>query len=54
MKDSLKKSPVKPEVKREVYVSYNALAGRSEIKSVSQGMRDFIKEGFAKIRVAKG
>jgi hypothetical protein len=42
------------EKKRDVYTSYNALAGRAEVKSVSQSMHEFIKEGFAKFHAANG
>jgi len=37
------------ETKRGSYTSYNALAGRVEVKSVSDAMRDYIKAEFKKI-----
>ena len=41
------------ENKRGIYTSYNALTGRAEVKSVSQSMHEFIKDGFAKLYAAK-
>ncbi|XHR95008.1 hypothetical protein ACFJIV_33045 [Mucilaginibacter sp. UC70_90] len=41
------------EAKRDIYTSYNALAGKTEIKSVSQSMDEYIKAGFAKFKSNK-
>jgi len=51
--DKSKKLSFKKEAKRAVYTSYNALAGRAEVKSVPQAMHEFISEGFAKLQAAK-
>lgn len=37
------------DTKKGVYTSYNSLAGKSEVKSVSKAMHDYIINGFAKI-----
>lgn len=40
---------VKRESKRDIYISYNSLSQQGEVKSVSQSMHNYIKEGFDRI-----
>lgn len=47
--DKSKKLPTKAKWQSDVYISYNSLSSRGELRSVSQAMRNYIKEGFAKI-----
>jgi len=48
------KDPSVPgEDKRDIYISYNSLSQKGEVKSVSQAMREYIKGGFAKFTPKK-
>jgi len=38
----------KPE--KGAYTSFNSLTGKMEVKPVSQAMRDYISNGFAKLK----
>jgi len=40
---------VKGERKSDIYISYNSLSQKGEVKSVSEAMHNYIKEGFEKI-----
>ena len=39
---------IRKEDKRDIYISYNSLSQKGEVKSVSKAMREYIKDGFAK------
>ena len=51
--DKSKKLPSKKEVKSGSYTLYNTLAGKAEVKSISQSMHEFIKDGFEKLHAGK-
>lgn len=53
-RDKSKSLTIKKETDREIYTSYNTLAGKTEVKSVSQSMREYIKDGFSKFKPHKG
>lgn len=44
-----KKSSNETETNKDEYTSHNSLAGRTEVKSVSKSMHDYITDGFAKL-----
>ena len=52
-KDKSKDLSSKREDKQDIYISYNSLSQKGEIKSVSQAMREYIKNGFAKFSSKK-
>ncbi len=52
-RDKSKNESAKGEKESDIYISYNSLSQSGEVKSVSQAMHKYIKEGFAKIAPKK-
>ena len=52
-RDESKNLSVSGEDKRDIYISYNSLSQKNEVKSVSQAMHEYIKGGFAKFTPKK-
>lgn len=49
IQDKSKNLPVKEGKRSDIYISHNALSQKGEVKSVSEAMHKYIKEGFEKI-----
>ncbi|MBO9676308.1 MAG: hypothetical protein J7577_22900 [Sphingobacteriaceae bacterium] len=53
IQEKSKNLPVKEGKRSDIYTSNNSLSQRGEVKSVSEAMHKYIKEGFEKIAATK-